>query len=152
MAFSIFDSRINSGFIHTDTTPVTIANSMASKGKDAPPWSPKTRNIWTISDHTPVSFPENGILKITIEKITPIKPANAELKKNHITIEVANLPAKPRFTRVAQAGLNAAKIKIGTSDTKNFIIAVVPEAINANASGKKPPSTIPITSANSVHT
>ena len=99
--------------------------------------------MWSTSDKMPASFPENGILKMVEETITPIKPATAELKINQTTTEPANLPAKPRFTRVAQAGLNAAKIKIGTNNTKNLITEVVPEDMNSNVTGNNPPKIIP---------
>ena len=81
----------------------------------------------------------------------PINPASAELKTNQPKTDAANLPANPRFTKVAQAGLKAAKIKIGTNRTKNLITDVVPEAIAANVLGNKPPKALPKTSAKKVH-
>jgi len=93
---------------------------------------------------------DNGILKNNEEIITPRRPANVELMTNQRITDDANLPANPRLTRAANAGLRAAKIKRGTIETTNFIKDEVPAAIGADTPGKSPPKVIPVMRARRV--
>ena len=81
-----------------------------------------------------------------------MSPATVDVKTYQRTTAPAKRPASPRRTRVAMAGLRAARISSGTTATTQAMSTDVASATGANGPGKRPPAARPTTSARNVHT
>jgi hypothetical protein len=93
---------------------------------------------------------EKGSRKIRAEVTRARKPARTEVPTYQATTAPAKRPARPRRTRVATAGLRAARIRRGTPITIHRIRRDVKSATGVKGPGKKPPSPSPVRSASNV--
>jgi hypothetical protein len=93
-----------------------------------------------------------GMRKMKEDATRANKPARRDVPTYHATTDAANLPARPLRTRVAIAGLRAARIRRGTTATTPRINHDVAFATGSNGPGKRPPRRRPDRRASKVQT
>ena len=86
------------------------------------------------------------------EATRAMNPATVEVKTYQRTTAPAKRPASPRRTRVAMAGLRAARISSGTTATIQPMTVDVAPATGASGPGRRPPAARPATRARKVQT